>query len=362
MQDQHPDFSQMGCPIQLQDYQQVLLAHGSGGKLTHQLIEKMFMPAFHNPLLDSRHDGAIFGLGHNPGEGPQVAFTTDSFVVKPLFFPGGDIGTLAVNGTVNDLAMCGARPLYLSAAVILEEGLPMHTLWQVVQSMRAAAQAAGVSIVTGDTKVVDKGKGDGMFINTSGIGIVANGCRIGPSGIRPGDVILVNGDMARHGMTIMAMREGLAFESTMQSDCAPLAGIVHHLLDAGVDIHCLRDLTRGGLATSLVELAETSGHHLQIRENDVPVHEDVYGACQILGLDPLYVANEGKFVCFVPESQADKALALLRAHPLGQEAALIGRVAVASDQLPGGIVTMRSAIGATRVIDMLSGEQLPRIC
>lgn len=343
----------LSCPIPINDYPQVLLAHGGGGKLMHQLIEQMFVPTFRNALLDVRHDGAVIPL-----DGGRLAFTTDSYVVHPLQFPGGDIGTLAVNGTVNDLAMCGARPLYLSAGFILEEGLPMTTLWEVVQSMRKAADAAGVQVVTGDTKVVDRGKGDGIFITTAGVGKIAHQRTINPSSVRPGDVILLSGDIGRHGIAIMAVREGLAFEGTIQSDCAPLAQPVLALLDAGIEVHCLRDLTRGGLASALIEIAEAARLRISIDEASIPVREDVQGACEILGFDPLYVANEGRFVCFVPAAEAERALRILRSHPLGTEACLIGRVTEDSS----GLVTMRSRIGASRIVDMLSGEQLPRIC
>jgi hydrogenase expression/formation protein HypE len=343
----------IGCPIPISDYPNVLLAHGSGGTLMHQLIEKMFLPAFQNPRLEARHDGAILTLG-----GAKLAFTTDSYVVRPLFFPGGDIGMLAVNGTVNDLAMCGASPLVLSAGFILEEGLPMETLWRVVQSMRQAAERAHVEIVTGDTKVVDKGKGDGLFINTSGIGLINHGLAIAPSSVRPGDAVLLNGDVGRHGMAVMAVREGLAFGSAIESDSAAVSDLVLQLLDAGIEVHCLRDLTRGGLASALVEIAEASGLHLHIHENAIPVREDVQGACEILGFDPLYVANEGRFVALVPASAAELALTILRSHPLGAGACVIGSV----NEEPSCIVTMTSKIGAHRIVDMLSGEQLPRIC
>jgi hydrogenase expression/formation protein HypE len=346
------DFA-LSCPILISDYPHVLLAHGGGGKLMHQLIERMLVPTFDNPLLEARHDGAVMRIG-----GQQLAFSTDSYVVHPLFFPGGDIGDLAVNGTVNDLAMCGARPLYLSAGFILEEGLPMETLWRVVRSMRRAADAAHVQLVTGDTKVVDRGKGDGMFINTAGIGLVETDRAIAPARVQPGDVLLLNGDIGRHGIAIMAVREGLAFETAIESDTAPLADLVFALLASGIDIHCMRDLTRGGLASTLVEIAEAADLHIHIEERAIPVREDVRGACEILGFDPLYVANEGRFGCFVPADQADQALAVMRAHPLGASAAAIGHV---TDDHPA-LVTMTSAIGANRIVDMLSGEQLPRIC
>ncbi len=341
------------CPIPIEQYPNVLLAHGGGGKLTHQLIEKMFIPAFGNSILGARHDGAVFDISSQ-----KLAFTTDSYVVHPLFFPGGDIGTLAINGTVNDLAMCGARPLYLSAGFIIEEGLPMDTLWRVVQSMSLTAREANVQLVTGDTKVVDRGKGDGVFINTAGIGAVESKHPISPLSVRPGDAILLSGDIGRHGIAIMAVREGLEFESTIMSDCAALSGIVMSVLSGGVEVHCLRDLTRGGLASALVEISEAARVHLEIEESAIPLLEDVQGACEILGFDPLYVANEGRFVSFVPAHQADRALELMRAHPLGGQATIIGTVL---DEKPG-LVTMRSRIGATRIVDMLSGEQLPRIC
>ncbi len=345
-----PTFS---CPIPLKQYPRILLAHGGGGRLTHQLIEEVFLPLFGNPLLEARHDGAVIELAAN-----RLAFTTDSYVVRPLFFPGGDIGTLAVNGTVNDLAMCGACPVYLSAGFILEEGLPMDTLWRVVQSMKHAAETANMRLVTGDTKVVDRGKGDGIFINTTGIGILRHNVTIAPSRVRSGDTVLLSGDIGRHGIAIMALREGLEFESTIESDCAPLSGIVMDLLDAGIEVHCMRDLTRGGLASALVEIAEASGLHIRIDEGSIPTLEDVRGACEILGFDPMYVANEGRFVSFVAPHDADRALSILRSHPSGALACSIGTV---KDDAPG-LVTIKSKIGASRILDMMSGEQLPRIC
>ncbi|MEK7728266.1 MAG: hydrogenase expression/formation protein HypE [candidate division KSB1 bacterium] len=341
------------CPIPINQYPNLLLAHGGGGMLMHQLIEKMFVPAFKNNLPATKHDGAVLNLN-----GVKLAFTTDSYVVHPLFFPGGDIGTLAINGTVNDLAMCGARPLYLSAGFILEEGLPMETLWRVVQSMQQAAEAARVQLVTGDTKVVDKGKGDGMFINTAGIGMIEHNLTIAPASVQPNDVILLNGDLGRHGMAIMAVREGLEFESAIASDCAPLADLVLKLLESGIKIHCLRDLTRGGLASALNEIAEAAQLQINIEENAIPIREDVQGACEILGFDPLYVANEGRFIAFVEKAEAARALAIMRAHALGAEAAIIGKVTEDATAL----VTMKSKIGVNRIVDMLSGEQLPRIC
>jgi hydrogenase expression/formation protein HypE len=341
------------CPIPIEQYPHVLLAHGGGGRLMHQLIEQMFVSSFGNPLLEARHDGAVFDVGT-----ARLAFTTDSYVVHPLFFPGGDIGTLAINGTVNDLAMCGARPLYLSAGFILEEGLPMETLWRVVQSMREAADAAGVRLVTGDTKVVDRGKGDGIFINTAGVGVIEHDLRVGPGQVRPGDAILINGDLGRHGIAIMAVREGLEFESAIESDCAPLADLVMDLIAAGVEIHCLRDLTRGGLASALVEIAEAGSVSIWIDEATIAVRGDVQGACEILGFDPLYLANEGRLVAFVAARDAELARSVMNAHPLGDGARVIGNVA---DDFPGTVI-MKSRIGANRVVDMFTGEQLPRIC
>jgi hydrogenase expression/formation protein HypE len=319
----------------------------------HRLIGEVFQPAFANPYLDQQHDGAAFDC-----RAGRLAFTTDSYVVRPLFFPGGDIGTLAVNGTVNDLAMCGARPAYLSAAFIIEEGLAVETLERVARSMSQAAVAAGVSIVTGDTKVVDRGKGDGVYITTAGVGVIEHSQTIGPQSVRPGDAILLSGDLGRHGMAVMAVREGLSFETTIESDCAPLSAPVRALLAAGIDVHCLRDLTRGGLATALVEIAGTARQSLHIEESAIPILEEVRGACEILGLDPLYVANEGRFIAFVPAEQAAEALAILQSHSVSENACLIGRVGEGAQ----GVVTMTGIVGTGRVLDMLSGEQLPRIC
>jgi hydrogenase expression/formation protein HypE len=346
------DFSS-NCPAPLTDHTQVLMAHGGGGRLMQQLIERMFLRAFANPLLETRHDGAVI-----PIQSRRLAFTTDSYVVRPLFFPGGDIGTLAVNGTVNDLAMCGARPRWLSAGFILEEGLPIETLWRVVQSMRSAADAAGVQVVTGDTKVVDKGKADGLFINTAGIGLIEHDLTLGPSQVKPGDAVLVNGDLGRHGVAVISVREGLQFETTITSDCAPLAGLVSALLEGGIEVHCLRDLTRGGLAAALNEIASTAQVQVDIEERAVPVREEVRGACELLGLDPLYVANEGRLVAFVAAKDAERAVAIMRGHPQGGGACAVGKVLLDSP----GRVTMKSAIGARRILDLLSGEQLPRIC
>ncbi len=346
------DFA-VSCPIPVQDYPYVLLAHGGGGKLMHQMIEKMFKETFVPLDTVNTHDSAVLNCSTE-----KRAFTTDSYVVHPLVFPGGDIGKLAVNGTVNDLAMSGARPAYLSLGFIIEEGLPMETLWQIVRSIKEAADAASVRIVTGDTKVVDKGKGDGIFINTAGVGLIEHTQVISPSGVRKGDAILINGDLARHGMAIMAVREGLEFESSIETDSVPLADLVMNLLNAGIEIHCMRDLTRGGLASTLNEIAMAAKVGIEIDETSIPVREDVAAACEILGLDPLYVANEGRFAAFIPVKDAEKALEVMRKHPFGEDACIVGEV---TDDTPS-FVTMKGKIGATRIIDMLTGEQLPRIC
>jgi len=341
------------CPIPISEYPQVMMAHGGGGKLMHDLIEKMFVPAFSNSLINVRHDGAVFGVGD-----ARLAFTTDSYVVKPLFFPGGDIGSLAINGTVNDLAMCGARPLYLSAGFILEEGLKTEKLWRIVQSMKSAAAAAGVQLVTGDTKVVDRGKGDEIFINTAGVGVIEHTLAISPGSVRPGDAVILSGDLGRHGIAIMAAREGLEFETVIESDCAPLASTVAALFADGIEVHCLRDLTRGGLASALVEIAEASGLEINIEEEQIGVREDVRGACEILGFDPMYLANEGRFVAFVPADGADEAVEVINSAVTDTIAKRIGTVS----RNTTGDVTMKSLIGGIRIVDMFSGEQLPRIC
>jgi hydrogenase expression/formation protein HypE len=347
-----PEFT-LTCPLPIAPRPQVLLAHGGGGRLMQQLIEEVFVSAFANPRLNERHDGAVL----DP-QGHRLAFTTDSYVVRPLFFPGGDIGTLAVNGTVNDLAMCGARPRWLSAGFILEAGLPLDTLRRIVASMQQAAAVAGVEVVTGDTKVVEKGKGDGLFVNTAGLGIVEHEAAVGPRQVRAGDVVLLSGDLGRHGMAILSVREGLEFESPIVSDCAPLAAMVLALFEAGVEVHCLRDLTRGGLAAGLNEIAATARVQIDIAEAAVPVSEPVQGACELLGFDPLYVANEGRLVAFVKAADADRALAIMRTYETGREACQIGTVVSESP----GLVTLKSRIGAARILDLLSGEQLPRIC
>ena len=341
------------CPIPLRDYPIITLAHGGGGAMMRRLIREMFTAAFGDESLQSSADSAILNLPHQ-----RIAFTTDSFVVKPLFFPGGDIGSLAINGTVNDLAMAGATPAFISLGMILEEGLLMETLWRVVQSLKQAADDAGVKIVTGDTKVVDKGKGDGIFINTSGIGMLPENIGIGANHIQPGDAILLNGDIARHGMAILAAREELALESPIDSDCAPLNHAVKALLDAEIEIHAMRDATRGGVASALIELAGDAHRDFTIVEKNIPVREDVRGACELLGIDPLYVANEGRFVCFVPEDQAATAAEILARHFPGTTPAVIGKV----ESTTTGRLALHSIIGAKRRLDLLSGEQLPRIC
>lgn len=331
-----------------------MVAHGGGGRLMNDLIREMILPAFDNPILSQTMDSAAL---HVPAG--RLAFTTDSYVVQPLFFPGGDIGSLAVYGTVNDLAMIGARPLFLSTGFILEEGLPMETLWTVVQSMKRAAEKAGVTIVTGDTKVVDHGKGDGLFLNTAGIGVLEHALEIAPAQVRQGDVLLVNGDLGRHGIAVLAAREGLAFETSIESDSAPLADLVLTLIQEGIELHCLRDLTRGGLASALVEIAEQAGLAVTIDEKTLPCRADVQAICEVLGFDPLHVANEGRLVAFVPAAHAQRALALMKEHEQGKGAAQVGHVTGVDCK---GQVTMRSVIGANRIVDMLSGEQLPRIC
>jgi hydrogenase expression/formation protein HypE len=341
------------CPLPITEYKNILLAHGGGGKLSHQLIKKMFASQFKNELLEPLHDGATLTVS-----GTRLAFTTDSYVINPIFFPGGDIGTLAVNGTVNDLSMCGARPLYLSCAFIIEEGLPMDDLWRVVLSMEAATKAAGVQLVTGDTKVVDRGKGDKIFINTSGIGIIPDGVEISPRHAKIGDRIILSGTIADHGIAIMSVREGLEFETQIESDCAPLNGLVETMIAANRDIHVLRDPTRGGVASVLNEIAESAAIGVTIVEDLIPVSEEVRGACEILGFDPLYVANEGKLLAFVSPAAAENVLAAMRSHPLGKNAVIIGEVV---DDHPGTVI-MKTRIGGSRVVDMLSGEQLPRIC
>ncbi|HEY2143423.1 MAG TPA: hydrogenase expression/formation protein HypE [Candidatus Udaeobacter sp.] len=341
------------CPLPITNYKEIVLAHGSGGKLSQQIIQRMVLPQFRNSLLQPLHDGAIFSLN-----GTRLAFSTDSYVVNPIFFPGGDIGKLAVHGTVNDLAMCGARPLHLSVGFILEEGLPMEDFWRVIQSMRQAADTAGVTLVTGDTKVVDRGKADKIFVNTSGVGVIPDGVNIHPGRAQPGDKILLSGAMAVHGIAIMSVREGLEFETEIASDTAPLNSLVDALVAAKIDIHVLRDPTRGGITSALTEIAQSAKVGMLIDEARIPISEEVKGACEILGLDPLYVANEGKLLAVVAAQDANPTLSIMKSHPLGKDAAIIGEVI---DDHPG-FVMMKTRVGGTRVVDMLSGEQLPRIC
>ena len=349
-----PEFNGvLTCPVPLPAREKVLLGHGSGGKLSAQLVERIFLPAFGNPTLDQLNDQATFSI-----DGVRLAMTTDSFVVKPLFFPGGDIGSLAVHGTVNDLAMGGAQPLYLSVAFILEEGLPLDTLQRVTESLQRAAHAAGVQIVTGDTKVVEQGKGDGLFINTTGIGVVPGGLILGSDQARPGDVIVLSGSLGDHGIAILAQREGLEFETTIESDSAPLHGLVDAILATGATIRCMRDPTRGGLSSSLNEIAVRSHIGMVIDEENIPVHEEVRGACELLGLDPLYVANEGKMIAIVEPAAVGMVIEAMRGHVYGREARIIGTVV---DQHRGTVV-MKTTFGTTRIVDMLSGDQLPRIC
>ena len=344
------------CPLPLRNYPTVVMGHGGGGKLSADLIKHLFFPVFNNPVLAQMGDAAVVGMG-GP-DGPRLAISTDSFTVTPLFFPGGDIGKLAVHGTLNDVAMVGARPLFLSAAFILEEGLLLETLGQVAESMAVACRAAGVSIVTGDTKVVDRGHGDGVFVNTTGIGVVPPGVDIRADRARPGDVVVVSGDIGVHGIAIMSVREGLEFETVMESDTAALHGLVAEMLAVTSDIHCLRDPTRGGLAAALNEMAAASGVGVELDEAAVPVPPAVRAACEMLGLDPFYIANEGKLVAILPAEHAGAVLARMQVHPLGKRAAVVGAVKEAHP----GMVVARTGIGGRRVVDMLVGEQLPRIC
>jgi len=341
------------CPAPLPARETILLGHGSGGKLSADLVREIFLPAFDNPALARLDDQAILDVN-----GSRLAFTTDSFVVKPLFFPGGDIGSLAVHGTVNDLAMGGARPLFLSAAFIIEEGLPLETLRRVVESLQRAAKQAGVSVVTGDTKVVEKGSGDGLFINTSGIGLVRPGIELSANRAKPGDKVLLSGAIGEHGIAILAQREGIQFDTTIESDSAPLDSLVAAMLDTGAAFRCFRDPTRGGLSSAMNEIAVQSNVGIELDERAIPVREEVHGACEMLGLDPLYVANEGKLVAIMQPEDAERALEAMRKHPLGSEARIIGTVAHAHP----GMVTLRTLLGTTRVVDMLAGDQLPRIC
>lgn len=344
----------LACPLPIAEYPRVVLAHGGGGKLSKQLVDTLFAGAYGNDILSVMHDGAILDVPAG-----RIAFSTDSFVIDPPFFPGGNIGSLAVHGTVNDLAMCGATPLALSAGYILEEGFPMDDLWRVAIAMRDAAAEADVRIVTGDTKVVDRGKADRIFINTTGVGIIPEGVHISPRRAAPGDVVIVSGQLATHGIVIMSVREGLEFETELQTDSASLHTLVADILDeAGDALHVLRDPTRGGVASALNEIAGSAGVGIRVDESLLPVQEEVRGACEILGLDPLYVANEGKLVAIVAADIADAVMARMQAHPRGSHAAVIGRVVA---EHPGRVM-QRSRIGGERIVEMLTGEQLPRIC
>ena len=353
-----PDFTRFTCPAALRDRPQIVMGHGGGGALSRDLIEHVFLPAFGNPVLERLGDSGVLEVPGLLAGGGRLAFSTDSYVVRPLVFPGGSIGDLAVHGTVNDLAMSGAQPLYLSAGFILEEGLPITELVGIVNRMAAAARAAGVDIVTGDTKVVERGHGDGVYINTAGIGVVPPGIDLGPHQIRPGDALLVSGTLGDHGMAIMSVREGLEFEAAIASDTAPLHGLVARMLAACPEIRLLRDPTRGGVATSLNEIADLAKLGLEIDEQAIPVTPVVANACEILGLDPLQVANEGKLLAVVPAEAAEAVLAAMRAHADGREATILGRVVADHPRL----VVVRTAIGGTRVVPMPIGEQLPRIC
>lgn len=343
----------LSCPLPWSGSDRILLGHGSGGKMTAELIARCFLPAFRNAFLEKRDDQAIIDIG-----GVRMAFTTDAYVVTPLFFPGGDIGDLAVNGTVNDLAMAGAQPLYLSAAFILEEGFPLADLERIVASMRKAAEAAGVLLVTGDTKVVDRGKADGCFVTTTGLGLVTHTRSISADRARPGDVVILSGPIAEHGMAIMAARADLELETPVASDTAALHRLVLDMVATGADIHCLRDPTRGGVATALNELAQQSGVGVVLEEASIAVREPVRGVCELLGLDPLYVANEGKLLAVVPRTDAEGVLAAMYRHPEGREARVVGEVVEDGARL----VVMRTTVGGRRIVDMLQGEQLPRIC
>ncbi len=345
-----PDFT---CPLPLTTTDRVLLGHGSGGKLSADLMRQVFLPVFDNPILARLDDQAMLEI-----EGARLAFTTDSFVVKPLFFRGGDIGSLAVHGTINDLAMGGARPLYLSAAFVIEEGLPMETLRRVVESLGRAAAEAGVLVVTGDTKVVEKGSGDGLFINTSGIGVVRDGLRLSANQARPGDQVLLSGSIGDHGIAILAEREGLEFECPVSSDSAALHTLVAAMLDASTSIRCLRDPTRGGISSAMNEIAAASQVGIRLREEAIPIREEVRGACEMLGLDPFYVANEGKLLAVVAPEACGPVLAAMRRHPLGVGAQLIGTITETNP----GLVSLTTSLGTSRVVDMLPGDQLPRIC
>jgi hydrogenase expression/formation protein HypE len=352
-----PSSFQPQCPLPPASDNTIRLAHGGGGRLMQQLIHEIFLEAFSNSYLNALQDSAVL-----PAQDGRLAMTTDSYVVQPLFFPGGDIGSLAVHGTINDLAMMGASPRYLSAGFILEEGLPIATLKQVVSSMAKTAKDCGVHIVCGDTKVVDRGKGDQIFINTTGLGVIPESVDIGPHRLTPGDRIIVSGDLGAHGMAVLSQREGLEFSGNLVSDSAPLHIVIADLLSHHVPIHCLRDLTRGGLASALNELATTAQWTMTIEESRIPLSDPVRGACEILGLDPLYVANEGRFVMFLPPEDVDRTIALLHQHAVSQKAMDIGEIGMTQSTPHRALVTLQTRYGTHRILDLLSGEQLPRIC
>ncbi|MCX8011038.1 MAG: hydrogenase expression/formation protein HypE [Ignavibacteria bacterium] len=344
---------QLSCPIPKSDYDKILLAHGGGGKLSNQLIQKLFISQFDNEFLNVQHDGAVFEIN-----GTKFAFTTDSYVIQPIFFPGGDIGELAIYGTVNDLAMCGAKPLYISVGLIIEEGFAIDELWKITLSLKNASEKSGVKIITGDTKVVDKGKGDKIFINTSGLGIVYEGVNVSPKNCKAGDVIILSGRIAEHGIAIMSAREGIEFETTIQSDTAPLNDLVENIFSVSKKVHVLRDPTRGGLASAFNEIAASANVGIYIDENKIPILEQVKAVCELLGFDPLYVANEGKLIAIVEAEDSEKILQAMRSHPLGTESQIIGEVVSSHPKR----VVMKTSIGSQRIVDMISGEQLPRIC
>lgn len=352
------DFNNWVCPLPLRDYPRIVLAHGGGGKLSNELVENIFLPVFSNETLDKLSDSASLDIADLLKDGGRLSFSTDSFVIKPLFFRGGNIGSLAVNGTVNDVAMAGAKPLFLSCGFIIEEGLEVESLGRIVQKMGEQARIAGVKIVTGDTKVVDKGKGDGLFINTSGIGIIPKDVNLAPNLAQAGDVVIVSGEIGLHGVAIMSEREGLEFDAPVESDCANLNFLVEEMLEVTKEIRVLRDPTRGGIASALNEIAKASNVGIALTESKIPVPKIVKSACEFLGLDPFYVANEGKLLAIVSRGKADQLLEAMQKNEYGKKAAIIGEVVEA----PPGMVFAKTRIGGTRVVEMQFGEQLPRIC
>ncbi|MCX8028560.1 MAG: hydrogenase expression/formation protein HypE [Brevinematales bacterium] len=340
------------CPVPINANERIRMGHGGGGRLTNNLIENLFKPILSNEYLDKLHDGAVIDL-----QSRRIAFTTDSYVITPIFFPGGDIGKLAVNGTINDLAMCGSRPMFLSLGLIIEEGFEIDNLRKILCSIRESADKIGVKVVCGDTKVVGRGKGDGIYVNTSGIGIIEHNLEISPTSVKPGDVVILSGDIGRHGAAIMALREGIDFETSIESDCRELWTPVENLLYSSIEIHCMRDLTRGGLVSALNEIAKASNLGVYIYEKDIEIIDEVKAVCEVLGLDPLHMANEGRFICIVPESDGERATSII-SNTLGTNARIIGKITEDNK----GLVVMKSIIGSNRLLDMMSGEQLPRIC